>query len=134
MMQKKGFTLIELMVVIMIVGILAAVSVPMMSGRVDAAKWSEGSATAGSIRVGVRAYVAEHGTTAAIADLEDQTADDILSELGFNAGDLTGTYFSASDFTVKNINTTTGICDVEVDGTAAGLTGTKTLKQNGDFE
>ena len=62
-MKTKGFTLIELMVVILIVGILAAASVPMMRGRIDSAKWSEANATAGTIKSAVRVYFAEYGDT-----------------------------------------------------------------------
>jgi len=61
MKSRKGFTLIELMVVIFIVGILAAVAIPIMRGRIDSAKWSEGKAAAGSIRTAARAFCAEKG-------------------------------------------------------------------------
>ncbi|MHC4256011.1 MAG: pilin [Planctomycetota bacterium] len=61
MKGRKGFTLIELMVVILIVGILAAVAVPIMRGRIDSAKWSEGNAAAGAVKSAVRAYIAEKG-------------------------------------------------------------------------
>jgi len=92
MKSRKGFTLIELMVVILIVGILAAVAIPILRGRIDAAKWSEGKAMMGSIATALRAYCAEKGVGYA-------TAPASLVALGFASGDLSGTYFSDSDFT-----------------------------------
>ena len=95
-MNRKGFTLIELMVVIFIVGILAAVAIPIMRGRIDAAKWSEGKAAMGSIRTAIRAYEAEKGTTYPAASY---AAADLYADLGFNATDLDGKYFSHGAYT-----------------------------------
>ena len=39
--KKRVFTLIELMVVIMIIAIFAAVTVPILRGRIKQAEWSE---------------------------------------------------------------------------------------------
>jgi len=98
-MKRKGFTLIELMVVIFIVGILAAVAIPIMRGRIDSAKWSEGKAGAGSIRTAARAFQAEKGPA------YDYTST-TLSELGFNiddandGDDLDGKYFSNEAYAI----------------------------------
>jgi len=89
MESRKGFTLIELMVVIFIVGILAAVAVPLMRGRIDAAKWSEGRAIMGTIATGLRAHVAEEGSAF--------SAVPTLLQLGFAANDLDGTYFTGGE-------------------------------------
>ena len=89
MESKKGFTLIELMIVIIIVGILAAVAIPIMQGRIDSAKWSEGRAITGIISRALRAHVAEKGN--------NFTPVPTLTELGFDPGDLNGTYFSGGE-------------------------------------
>lgn len=91
MKSRKGFTLIELMVVILIVGILAAVAIPLMRGRVDSAKWSEGKSVAGTIATALRAYAAEKGGQGA-------WANPTLANLGFTTGDLQGTYFTSTNY------------------------------------
>ena len=103
MTSRKGFTLIELMVVIFIVGILAAVAIPIMRGRIDAAKWSEGRAVAGSIRTACRAFQAEKGTSYPAASYAATT----LADLGFPAADLTGKYFSSAAYALSNFTATT---------------------------
>ena len=86
MRSRKGFTLIELMIVIVIVGILAAVIVPLLLSRVERAKYSEGKAIASQIATAVRAYVAEYGDAA-------EAAPDLVDDLGFKAQELDGKYF-----------------------------------------
>jgi type IV pilus assembly protein PilA len=101
MEKRKGFTLIELMVVIFIVGILAAVAIPIMRGRIDAAKWSEGKAGAGSIRTAARAFCAEKGP-----NWGGVWANVTLAELGFtlvsaaDGDDLDGKYFTNEAYAV----------------------------------
>ena len=59
-MKKQGFSLIELMVVIVIMGILAAVAVPKLFGMIDKAKVSEVSLAAETYIKLQEAYVHEH--------------------------------------------------------------------------
>ena len=95
MKNRKGFTLIELMIVILIIGILAAVAIPLMRGRIDSAKWTEGKATLGTIATALRAYAVEkrqNGTYGAGLPT--------LQTLGFTVEDLQGVYFSMADYQV----------------------------------
>ncbi len=58
-MKKQGFTLIELMVVVVIIGILAAVAVPKLFGMIAKSKASEVGPAAGTYVKLQQAYVSE---------------------------------------------------------------------------
>jgi len=137
MKSRKGFTLIELMVVVLIVGILAAVAIPILRGRIDAAKWSEGKAMLGSLATAIRAYAAEkpNGPNPATVDIFTATG------LGFAVGDLSGTYFLDADFSITSCTVdAVGVpisfvirCDVGLGADAPTTPTAYTLNQAGVF-
>ena len=131
---RKGFTLVELMVVILIVGILAAVAIPLMQGRIDKAKWSEANAAAGSIRTAIRAYAAETSITTA-QGLASNTLDDSDTQtaLGFSSTDLEGTYFTASDYEITSVNAS-GVAVITVTASKSNApSGSYQLEADGDW-
>ena len=115
MKSRNGFTMVELMVVVLIVGILAAVAVPMMSGRVDASKWSEAKAAMGTIASGLRAYAAEKGSF---------TSAPSMSTIGITDNDLDGTYFSHDAYAITSASASSGQVSFVITCTAASSTRT----------
>ena len=101
MKSRKGFTLIELMVVILIVGILAAVAIPLMRGRIDSAKWTEGKSAMGTIGTGLRAYSAEKGGDLSALTFPLSGAGAFVA-LGIADDDLDGTIFDVGDYEITS--------------------------------
>ena len=62
--KRAGFTLVELMIVVIVVGILAAAAIPIYSRVMDRARASEGKALLGTVRTHYLAETAEKITVA----------------------------------------------------------------------
>lgn len=67
--KQNGFTLVELMVVIVIIGILAALAIPKFMDASTKAKFSEVPTVLSSYDNAQVAYVSERGSVGAIGDL-----------------------------------------------------------------
>jgi prepilin-type N-terminal cleavage/methylation domain-containing protein len=117
--EKQGFTLIELMTVVIIVGILAAVAVPLYRGQVKKAIASEGAALVGSVRTAERIYYAEH-------DNYNATKDDLNIETFDNK------YFDWEDVELTpGDDTFTAIATGRTGSDAEGIS--VTIDQDGDI-
>ncbi len=64
---QQGFTLIELMIVIAIIGILAAVALPAYQDYTVRAKVSEGAISAAALKIGVTEMFADNGVAGLLA-------------------------------------------------------------------
>jgi len=96
MKKNSGFSLVELMIVIVIIGVLAAVAVPIYNNNVMKAKMSEADAALGSIRTQLRVYYGENGNYPA-----PFTADPVANATwnDINTGELNGKYFLDASYT-----------------------------------
>ena len=77
MTNKKGFTLVELMIVVAIIAVLAGIAIPMYSANVNKTKLQEAVDTLGAIKDEVCNFAAETGVPP--PDLPD---NQILATLG----------------------------------------------------
>jgi len=127
--NQHGFTLVELMIVIVIVGILAAVAIPIYQGNVKKAKMSECDAALGTIRTALRVYYAENGNYPEVTDAGVSFLSDTLN---IQEPDLDGRYFSSNCYKVTSTPTTYKItCDTVG---FFGADNNRALKEDGTFE
>lgn len=116
--QQAGFTLIELMIVVAIIGILAAIAVPAYQDYLARAQASEALTSTAGLRSEVSVYLSENG------DLTGVDSDAVIST---TAGELGGEYFSESGVSVGENGVISVVYD---DGVHSGSTITLTPTLN----
>jgi len=96
MKNQQGFTLIELMIVVAIIGILAAIAIPAYQDYTIRAQVSEGLNLSGAAKAAVTEFYQDQGaapTTNAMAGLDDAIAGKYVASVVVGAaGAITVTY------------------------------------------
>jgi type IV pilus assembly protein PilA len=90
--NQKGFTLIELMIVIAIVGILAAVALPAYQDYTIRAKMSEALATIGEAKTSVSEFFIANGTlpaNSAEAGIRTNVDTTVVNSMSYASGRIT---------------------------------------------
>lgn len=133
-LDQKGFTLIELMIVVAIIGILAAIAIPNFRAYQLKAKRGEIPTNMKAIKTAEVAYQAEMDTFVALTASPDNApvatkrnwadAGTGFTSIGWMAsGTVYGSYSGVAGASgIATSVTATGICDVDADGNDATYT------------
>ena len=110
---QTGFTLVELLIVVIIVGILAAVAIPLYNDATQRAYMSEADAALGVVRKGLRTLILSQSGAPDFSDISTKYTAGMnlkisdISELYVYVSDLDGRFFDNDSYRMFELTSTT---------------------------